>query len=217
MSVIRQPGMLGRTTRRRLVGVTAALTAAAIETLAVGLWFWLMVDARTTSTALVGLGILFCGAVLRTGVFGVTISDVSDLIQPRRLGAALALTGGWIVWLFLAEVIGGIRGIVIATLVLVGLLTGQLALERRAFHLRPGLFTAHPVLSLLVPAALLGLGASALLAATWLVDWAIVSPPLSLEITTVVIRIEAIQIGLLLFGCCAFLAHQRRLQRFLDR
>ena len=108
MSVIRQPGVLGRTTRRRLVGVTAALSAAAVEAFAVGLWFSLVVGSRSTSTALAGLGILFCGSLLRASVFGATVSQVGDLLQPRRLGAALMLTGSWLVWLLVANIGGRI-------------------------------------------------------------------------------------------------------------
>ena len=216
MSVLRQPGVLGRATRRRVVGVTAALTAAVVETLAVGLWFGLVVGTRSTTTALAGLGILFCGSLLRAGVFGATVSHLGDLLQPRRLAAALALTAGWIVWLFVAEQLGGLRGIAVGTAVLVGFLTVQFAIERRAFHLRAQFCDSSPVGTLVLPATLLAGGGAALLAAVWFADWAIVSPPLALEVTTVVVRIEAVQIGVAVFGLLAFLAHQQRFQRVLD-
>ncbi len=215
MSVLRQPGVLGQTTRRRVVGVTAALTAAVVETLAVGLWFGLVVGTRSATTALAGLGILFCGSLLRAGVFGATVSNLGDLLQPRRLGAALALTAGWIVWLFVAEQLGGLRGIAVATVVLVGFLTVQFAIERRAFRRRPPTDDSRPIGTLVLPATLLAGGGAALLATVWFADWAIVSPPIALEVTTVVVRIEALQIGVVVFALLAFLAHQQRFQRVL--
>lgn len=213
MSVIRQPGVLGRTTRRRVLGVTAALSAATVETVAVGLWFTLVVGSRTTSTALAGLGILFCGSLLRASVFGATVSRMGDLLQPRRLGSALMLTGCWISWLLVAELIGDIAGVIIGSLLLAGLLTGQFFLERYVFCLQSTYRTARTPL---VPGLLLAGGSSVLLASAWFTDWTIASPPLPLEVTTLVIRIEALQIGVLVFALFAFLAHQRRYQRLLD-
>ncbi|NGM69063.1 hypothetical protein G6M89_08575 [Natronolimnobius sp. AArcel1] len=213
MSVIRQPGVLGRTTRQRVVGLTAALSAAALETLAVAIWFGLVVGSRTTSTALAGLGILFCGALLRAGVFGATVNELGELLEPRRLGAATILTGGWIVWLLLAEQIGGQEGVVLATLALAIVLTAQFEYERRVFghrSIRDTSFTP------IVPAVLLAVGASALLGSAWFIDWTLTSPPIALEITTVVIRIEAVQLGGVVFGLFAFIAHQRRFQRLLS-
>lgn len=213
MSVIRQPGVLGRTTRRRVVGVTAAFSAAAVEAVAVGLWFTLVVGSRSTSTALAGLGILFCGSLLRSSVFGATVSDVGDLLQPRRLGIALLATGSWLVWLLVAELIGGGLGVAVATGLLAVLLTGQLVLERRVFCLGSTYLTTRtPV----VPGVLLAVGAGTLLASAWFTEWAVVTPPLALEVTTLVIRIEALQVGLVVFGLVAFLAHQQRFERLLE-
>ncbi|WP_137288283.1 hypothetical protein [Natronorubrum halophilum] len=213
MSVIRQPGVLGRTTRRRVVGVTAALSAAVVEGAAVGLWFSLVVGSRSTSTALAGLGILFCGSLLRAGVFGATVSELGDLLQPRRLIVAVLLTGSWVVWLLAAERIGGGTGIVVATVVLAGILTGQFFLERRVFRLRARSKRAR---TSLVPALLLAVGASMLLASAWLTDWTVATPQLSFEGISLIVRIEAVQIGVLVFGLFAFLAHQRRFERLLD-
>ncbi|WP_049928438.1 hypothetical protein [Halopiger goleimassiliensis] len=216
MSVIRQPGMLGRTTRRRLVGVTAALTTAALETLAVVSWFGLVSGSPSASTALGGLGILFCGSLLRTGIFGRTVGELGDLLQPPRVGAALALTGGWVLWLFVADAVGGRAGVVAGTVVLVVVLTGQLSLERRAFSLRAPRSVLHPLVALVVPALLLAAGGAVLLASAQVADWTVVSPPLSLEVTTVVVQIDAIQLGAVGFALCAVLAHQWRFQRTLD-
>lgn len=213
MSVIRQPEVLGRTARRRVVGVTAALSAAAVETLAVALWFGLVGESRTTSTALAGLGILFCGSLLRAGVFGATVSDLGDLLQPRRLGVALVLTTGWICWLLVAELIGGAVGIAVATTLLAGVFTSQFLLERRVFHRSA---THRITFTPILPGVLMAAGASTLPAAAWFTDWGLSLPPLSLGVTTIVIRIEALQIGILVFGLFVFLAHQRRFQRILD-
>lgn len=212
MSVIRQPEVLGRTTRRRVVGITAALSAAAVETLAVGLWFGLVVDSRTTSTALAGLGVLYCGSLLRAGVFGATVSDLGDLLQPHRLGVAVVLTTGWIVWLLVAELIGGAIGIVVATTVLTGVLTGQFVLERRIFRMHA---SRRLEFTPVVPGLLMATGASTLLAAAWFTDWG-VSSLLLLGFVSVPIRIGAVHIAVLVFGLFAFLAHQRRFERILD-
>ncbi|AEH35733.1 hypothetical protein Halxa_1099 [Halopiger xanaduensis SH-6] len=214
MSVIRQPGVLGRTTRQRVVGITAALSAAALETLAVGLWFGLVAGSRTTSTALAGLGILFCGALLRASVFGATVNHLQDLLEPRRLGAATLLTACWVLWLLVADRIGGQAGLVLATGALTVLLTCQFTFERRAFGRRS---IRHCSFVPIVPAALLAIGASALLSAAWFVDWSVTSPPLSVEFATLIVRIEAVQLGGVVFGLFAFLAHQRRFQRLLER
>ncbi|WP_254523741.1 hypothetical protein [Natrinema caseinilyticum] len=212
MSVLRQPEVLGQTTRRRVVGVTAALSAASIETLAVGIWFGLVVDSRTTSTALAGLGVLFCGSLLRSGVFGATVSDLGDLLEPRRLGVALVLTTGWVLWLLVAELVGDRLGIVIGTVVLTGILTTQFVFERHVFRLRSNCRTSFtPV----VPALLMATGASILLVTAWFTSWSLSSPPITVVGMTVSIRIVALQIGGFVFGLFAFLAHQRRFQRLL--
>ncbi|WP_226479096.1 hypothetical protein [Natrinema amylolyticum] len=216
MSVIRQPEVLGRTTRRRVVGVTAALSAAAVETVGVGLWFGLVVGSRTTSTALAGLGILFCGSLLRAGVFGATVSDLGDLLEPHRLGAAVVLTTGWVLWLLVAELIGGSIGVVVGTTVLAGVLTAQFVLERRVFRLRAKRSNDGTTVTAAISGLLMAAGASALLATTWFTDWVLSSPPLSLGFTTVVVEIVALHIGVLVFGFVAFLAHQHRFQRILD-
>lgn len=220
MSVIRQPEVLGRTTRRRVVGVTAALSATAVETIAVGLWFGLVVGSRTTATALAGLGILFCGSLLRTGVFGVTVGDVGTSLRPRRLGAALLLSAGWVVWLWIAELIGSVRGIAVAMVVFVGILTLQFCVERRL--LRRGATSAvstgsvRPALLRSVwPALLLATGATSLLGSVWLIEWTTASPELSVGVTSVVVLIDALHLGVVAFVVFSFLAHQRRFQQLL--
>ena len=213
MSVLRQPEVLGRTTRRRVVGVTAALSAAAVETVAVGCWFGLVVvGSRTTSTALAGLGVLFCGSLLRMGIFGAMVSDLGDLLQPKQLGVTVTLTASWIVWLLVAELVGDPLGVAVAAVVFAGMLTGQFVLERYIFS-KPTA-DGRPV-TLAVSGLLLAAGASTLLATAWFTDWAISSSPLVLGSTTIVLRIGAVHLGVVVFGIFAFLAHQRRFQRLL--
>ncbi|AGB32011.1 hypothetical protein C488_05973 [Natrinema pellirubrum DSM 15624] len=211
MSVIRRTEVLGRTTRRRVVGVTAALSAAAVETLGVGLWFGLVVGSRTTTTALAGLGVLFCGALLRTVVVDATIGDLGDLLQPHRLAAPLLLTGGWICWLLVAELVGDVAGVAVATVVLTAVLTAQCRLERRVCDR----YARYRTGWLVGPGLLLALGAAALLASAWFTGWTLSSGPISLGITTVVVRLEAVHLGAAAFGLAAVLAHQRRFQRLL--
>lgn len=220
MSVIRQPGVLGRTTQRRLVGVTAALGAATIETLTVGVWLVLVVDSRTVSTAMAGLGILFCGSLLRTSIYGAATNRLVDVLQPRRLAVAMTLTGSWIVWLLVAERIAGAVGTVVAASVLATYLTGQFALERRVFGVEPApagrsLAIRAPGVATFVPATLVALGATALLAAARFVDWSITVMPFVVGDSLVYLEISAFQFGVLAFACCSFLAQRRRLHRSL--
>ncbi|ELY97231.1 hypothetical protein C482_13920 [Natrialba chahannaoensis JCM 10990] len=213
MSVIRHPGVLGRTTRQRLVGVTTALTITVVEALAVGFWFGLVVGSGTTTAALLGLGILCCGAFLRAGIVDSTVSNARSAVYLRRGSTALTLAAGWVAWLLIAEFIAGLTGLIVATVFLTGLLTAQFCFERRLFQPQsPNLSSFDPILS----AALLAIGASTLLATAWFADWTNGSPLVELEVTSIVILVEAVQVAALAFVCCAFLAHQYRVQRLLD-
>lgn len=213
MSVIRQPELLGRTARRRLLGMTASVTAALLEAIAVCTWFFLVAfRPRTLPTALFGLAILLCGCLLRADVFGATIGDRDDAIRPCRIAIAVFLASGWILWLLVAEWIGGAAGVLVAAAVLTAVLVVQFTFERLFFGVR------HPydeLLACLVSAALLAVGASALLASAWFSDWSITSP-LALEATTLAVRFEATHLGAIVLGLFAFLAHQHRFQRRLD-
>lgn len=215
MSAIRHSSSRRRNTRRRVIGVTGSLTLAGIETIAVVSWFGLVVDSRTAVTALIGLSILLCGSLLRTGVFGLAASEGTALFEPPRIAAALALTTGWLVWLLVAESVGDLGGIVTATAVLTGVLIAQLFLEQRVCHHR--LAGQQVDLRALVgPATLLAVGSTALLASAWLTDWTMTATSISLAATTVVIHVNAVQIGAGVFGLFAFLAHQLRFQHALD-
>ncbi|OIB58897.1 hypothetical protein BBD46_06755 [Natrialba sp. SSL1] len=213
MSVIRHPGVLGRTTRQRLVGMTAALTIAVVEALAVGLWFGLIVGSGTTTAALLGLGILLAGTFLRAGIVDSTVSDARSAVFLRRGTTALTLAAGWVVWLLIAEYVTGLTGLIVATVFLTGLLTAQFCFERRLFQPHStNLSSFGPVIS----AALLAIGAATLLATAWFADWTNGSPLVELEIASIVVLVEAVQVAALAFVCCAFLAHQYRVQRLLE-
>ncbi|ELY90750.1 hypothetical protein [Natrialba taiwanensis] len=213
MSVIRHPGVLGQRTRRRLVKLAAALTVAVVEALAVSLWFGLVITARSTTTALIGLGILLCGSLLRITIFEAAITDSAPPLTLERVGTALTLTAGWVVWLLLAELLGGATGVLVATVCLTGALTAQFCFECYVFHsVTPTTSSVTPVLS----AAVLALGAATLLTTAWFVDWTIGSPLAELDAGIIAIRIETIQLAALVFGLCAFLAHQHRFQRLLE-
>lgn len=219
MSVIRRPGVLGRTTQRRLVGMTAALSAALVETLAVGTWFVLVVETRTLPAAMAGLAILVSGSLLRVSVFGATTADVLEVVRPRRLVAVFTLTGCWLVWLLVAERVGGPSGVAAASVVLATALTGQFALERQVFRVEQSGGTvshaAFATLRSLLPGALVAAGATALLSTAWYVDWTVTATTLSLEGTALVLELGAVHAGLLAFGCVSFLAQQRRFHRLL--
>jgi len=198
MSVIRRPGVLGRNTQRRVLGMTAAVSAAAIEAVAVGAWFVLVVvESRTLETALAGLGILFCGALLRTFVFGAATSSLYDVFTPLRIGAALLATASWIVWLLVAEGVGGTTGLVAGASALTVALAVQFRVEHRVFDV----YTARrSVLSALLPATLVAVGVTTLLSSKWFTDWAATTDPIALGTTTVILQIEAFQIGLIVFA-----------------
>ncbi|GAB7020413.1 hypothetical protein [Halostagnicola bangensis] len=211
MSVIRQPEVLGQTTRRRVIGVTAAIFTTAIEAIAIGSWFLLVVlETRTVSTALAGIGILFCGSLVRASVFGATTSQLGDVIQPRRLGTAVFVTAGWTLWLLVAEWVGGVTGVLAAGILLATMLTAHFSLERRVFHGARPSSRLPRVRCAVVPAFLIATGATALLSSVWFVDWSVVSPPISLEMTQIILHIEAVQVGFALFALVMFLAHQQR-------
>ncbi len=221
MSVIRRPGVLGRTTQRRLVGATAALSAATVETVAVVSWFVLVVESRTVSTAMAGLGILFCGSLLRTGVFGVATRSLGDLLRPQRLVTAMVLTGSWIVWLLVAEWVGGVDGLVVAALALAVVLTGQFALERHAFRFErrydsDSLLDSLTDPATFVPGTLIALGATTLLATAWFTDWSFTTALFSVRETVLYFRVQAYQLGALAFWIVSLLAQQHRLRRILE-
>lgn len=213
MSVLRQPGVLGRTRRQHVLGATAALSAGAVETVSVGVWFVLAVGSRTTTTALLGAAVLVGGALLRTRIVAAVVEGRRLRRGPRWVGLSLAVAAAWICWLLLAEAVDSPPGPIVATGLLGAALSAQFALEQAACRSRSA---DTDRLAAVVPGLLLALGAGLLLWAAWVPDWTLTTPPLSLGITTVVVRIEPLQLGVLGFGVLAAFAHQRRFQRLLE-
>lgn len=219
MSVIRQPGILGQTAQRRLVGITTALSAAAVEALAVGTWFALVaVESRTLFTALAGLGVLLFGSLVRTGVFGSVTSEHTSRLSPSpmRLATAVALAGCWVLWLLTAETVGGVTGVAIAGIALAGLLSIQFALERRTYYRQSqSSRTLGTVRRTVLPGVLVAAGATALLSATWFVDWTLVLALVPLGDVTLTLEIGGVALGFASYGLFSFLAQQQRFQRLL--
>lgn len=216
MSVIRRPGVLGQTTQRRLVGATSALSAAAIEALTVGTWFALVaVESRTIFTALAGLGVLLFGSLLRTGVLGSVTTNPYHRSQPMRFIAAIVLAGSWLVWLLTAEWVGGTEGIVLAGIVLAVGLCVQFTLERRTYYRYRSARHWRALADTLVPSILVAFGATILLTATWIVDWAVVFALFPIGETTLTLEVGSIAAGFVGYGVFLFLAQQRRFHRLL--
>ncbi|AGB39522.1 hypothetical protein [Natronococcus occultus] len=210
MSTLRQPGAFGRPTRRHVFDAVAAVSAGAVEAASVGLWFALVAGSRTTTTALVGAAVLVVGILLRTRIVAAAVDGWRLRHAPRRVGLALALAAGWICWLLLAETVGSPAGAIVATALLGAGVAAQFELEGATCRPRSA---DGDRLASIVPGLLLALGAGGLLWANWAAGWTIVSPPLPLGVTTVVVRIEAVQLGLLGFAVLAVAAHRLRLGR----
>lgn len=216
MSVIRQPRVLGRTTQRRLVGLTSALSAAAVEAFAVGTWFALVgVGSRSAFTALAGLGVLLFGSLLRTGVIGALEGGRAVRSAPMRVATAILLAGCWVGWLLTAEQIGGVAGVLVAGALLATTLSIQFALERRLYFWSPIERVADVVVRGLAPAFLAATGATLLLAGTWFVDWTVPLATIPLGDLTVRLEVGGLVVGFACYGACSFLAQQRRASRVL--
>lgn len=214
MSVIRRPGVLGRTTHRRVVGVTTALSATAADVAAVGTWFLLIVvHARTLSTALVGLAILLTGSIARVGVLDAATAGSRNGGRPGRLLTAIGLSACWIGWLLAAETVGGVGGALVGGGVLSGLLAVQYGLENRIVGA-----AAHATdvdVGTLVPSTLQAVGATSLLASVWFVDLTLLTMPLSIAGRSAVLEVGTVSFGVVAFALCTFLGHQRRVRRRL--
>lgn len=214
MSVIRRPEVLGQSTRRRVLGATAAITAATIEILAVGTWFALVMGSeRTVPAALGGLGVLVVGSVLRTGVFDAATVGASRVSRPQRLVPAIVHAACWPLWLLTAERIGGRTGIAAGAVVLALSIAVQYELERRTVAM--GTTRRASALATVVPGALVALGATALLAATWFANWSVVTIPVSISATSYTLEIGPFALAFLVFGALVFAAQERRFQHEL--
>ncbi|MFW5974420.1 MAG: hypothetical protein ACOCPZ_03480 [Natrialbaceae archaeon] len=222
MSVIRRPDVLGRQGRRRIVGISGAAWAATVESLSVGTWYALLVvEPRTAFTALGGLSVLAFGALLRTGIVGSVLGGLGRYTLPRRALSAVALSACWLCWLLVAERIDGRFALPIAGAVLVVLLSLQFALERRAVSLHAvprasKLLTVPGVRTALLPAVVLAVGSTILLATSWYAESSLLAVVVPLGEESATVDVPTALVGLVGFACCSFLAQERRLRRLLD-
>lgn len=209
MSVIRRPDGLGRRTNRRVLGATAVITTATLELLAVGTWFALVGgNSRSAVAALVGLGVLVFGSLLRIGVFDAATTGSARMAHPRRLVPAIVHAGCWVVWLLAAERIGGLVGLAAGAAILAVAIGIGFELERRAVRL--GDRRHFDVASTLGASALVAVGATALLVASEFVDWTLTTVPLTIRSATVTVELGAFTVGLLVFAAFVFAAQKRR-------
>jgi len=103
-----------------------------VETVALGLWLALVDGAPVLSTAsAVGIGVLAVGLVVEHILTDVTINGLSASVFPTRqiLGVSVSEAVLWVVWLGVAEQLGGVDGILIAGVVLAVLLVPQHTIE----------------------------------------------------------------------------------------
>ena len=222
MRVSRRSNVLGRRARRRLDGLRAALAAAIVEVSTVGTWFALIVfETRTAYTALAGIGVLLFGALVRTGVTGSAVGRTPLVSLWRRLLAATLFAASWPWWLLVAESVDGRTGVFVAGAVLAALLSTQFALEHRAVRLPPApspsaVIRTSGVRGVVFPAVVLAVGATTLLALTWFTTGVVYAVGIPVGEQTLYVEASSLVVGLLVFGLCSLLAHDRRITRLLD-
>jgi hypothetical protein len=119
-------GSFGAVARVGLVGVFTG-----VETLALVLWLAVVEGAPLASQATaVGLTILVAGFVLEHVLTDVAVNGF-DLSFPsvRILGISLSEAILWVLWLVVAELVGGLAGLLAAAAVLAVLLVPQHTVE----------------------------------------------------------------------------------------
>lgn len=112
-----------------------------VETVTLGIWLALVQDVPTLSTiAIIGAGILFVGLVIEALINTVVVNGFGDF--PLGAIATFSLTEAliWIVWLLIAEQLGGLTGVGIAGIVLFVLMLPQHSIEDNVLRGR-GLFS----------------------------------------------------------------------------
>lgn len=119
----------------RTVGI-AVFTV--VETVSLGIWLALVRDAPPLSTmALIGAGILFVGLVIEALVNTVVVNGFGSFPLGAIATFSVTETAIWIVWLLLAESIGGLTGVGIAAVVLFVLMLPQHSIEDNTLRGRP--------------------------------------------------------------------------------
>jgi len=117
----------------RLTGQTLLMVGfTLVETLALGLWLTLVEGAPLISAAsAVGLGVLTIGLVLEHVLTDATINGLSASVLPGKQVLAVSLSEGllWVLWLGVAERVGGVDGVLAAGVLFAVLLIPQHTVE----------------------------------------------------------------------------------------
>ena len=117
----------------RVTGQTLLMVGfTLVETLALGLWLTIVVGEPVISgAAAVGLGVLTLGLILEHALTDATINGLSADIVPGRRVVAVSISEAllWVLWLGVAEQLGGVDGIVVAGVLFAVLLVPQHTVE----------------------------------------------------------------------------------------
>ncbi|MFC3958491.1 hypothetical protein [Halovivax cerinus] len=198
-----------------IADVRTAFWVSLIDTVTIGCWFTLVViESRTHFTALAGLGVLWFGALLRTGFVVTSLGWDHTMTNPRWIVVSGIYTAIWIGWLLIAEGIGGRIGVSLAGAVLVVALTLHFAIANGMARPRaprspePGSIDWSLALA---PAVVLASGATVLLGLVWYVDVTMYATTLAVGTQTIVLEVDTIAHGIAAFGCGSFLGTHRLL------
>ena len=117
----------------RVTGQTLLMVAfTLVETLALGLWLTLVESAAVISAAsAVGLGVLAFGLVLEHVLTDATVNGVTASALPDGQVVGLSVSEAllWVLWLGVAERLGGVDGILVAGALFAVLLVPQHTIE----------------------------------------------------------------------------------------
>jgi len=117
----------------RVTGQTLLMVGfTLVETLALGLWLTLVRGAPLISAAsAVGLGVLTVGLVLEHVLTDAAVNGLSTSVLPDRQVVAVSVSEAllWVLWLGVAERLGGVDGILVAGVLLAVLLVPQHTVE----------------------------------------------------------------------------------------
>lgn len=102
-----------------------------VETVALGVWLFLVRDAPIASRAMaVGLGVLLVGLIAEHFLTDLAVNgSAASVPGGGAITVSLTETALWAVWLVVAERVGGLRGILVAGIVLAALLVPQHTVE----------------------------------------------------------------------------------------
>ncbi|MDS0284172.1 hypothetical protein [Haloarcula onubensis] len=102
----------------RVTGQTLLMVGfTLVETLALGLWLTLVQSAPVISaTSAIGLGVLTSGLVVEHVLTDATVNGVSADALPDRQALAVSVSEAllWVLWLGVADRLGGVDGILFA-------------------------------------------------------------------------------------------------------